>query len=51
MHIRGNHDRYLLEKIWEDELPTLEGMDPNDPVCKAIVKNEKWTADLLGLDG
>ena len=49
--IRGNHDRYLLEKIWEDELPTLEGMDPNDPICKAIVKNEKWTADLLGLDG
>ena len=49
--IRGNHDRYLLEKLWEDESPSLEGMDPEDPVCKAIVKNEKWTADLLGAEG
>ena len=49
--IRGNHDRYLLEKLWEDELPSLEGMDPYDPVCQAIVQNEKWTADKLGQDG
>ena len=49
--IRGNHDRYLLEKLWEEELPSLEGMDPYDPVCQAIVQNEKWTADLLGEDG
>ena len=49
--IRGNHDRYLLEKLWEDESPSLEGMDPNDPICKSIVKNEKWTADLLGSEG
>ena len=49
--IRGNHDRYLLEKLWEDELPSLEGMDPFDPVCQAIVQNEKWTADLLGKEG
>tara|TARA_B110000014_G_C20121194_1_gene594248 strand:+ start:1402 stop:2178 length:777 start_codon:yes stop_codon:yes gene_type:complete len=49
--IRGNHDRYLLEKLWEEELPALEGMDPYDPVCQAIVQNEKWTADLLGEDG
>ena len=49
--IRGNHDRYLIEKIWEDKSPTLEGMDPDDPICKAIVKNEKWTADLLGSPG
>ena len=49
--IRGNHDRYLLEKLWEDESPSLEGMDPNDPICKAIVENEKWTADLLGSAG
>lgn len=49
--IRGNHDRYLLEKIWEEELPSLEGMDPHDPICQAIVKNEKWTADKLGQDG
>ena len=49
--IRGNHDRYLLEKLWEEELPSLEGMDPYDPICRAIVQNEKWTADLLGEDG
>ena len=49
--IRGNHDRYLLEKLWEDELPSLEGMDPYDPICQAIVQNEKWTADLLGQEG
>jgi len=49
--IRGNHDRYLVEKIWEEELPSLEGMDPFDPICKAIVANEKWTADILGKEG
>ena len=49
--IRGNHDRYLLEKLWEDELPSLEGMDPYDPICQTIVQNEKWTADLLGQEG
>ena len=49
--IRGNHDRYLIEKLWEDELPTLEGMDPYDPICQAIVQNEKWTAELLGQAG
>ena len=37
--VRGNHDRYLIEKLWEDELPTLEGMDPYDPICQAIVQN------------
>ena len=49
--VRGNHDRYLIEKLWEDELPSLEGMDPYDPICKAIVENEKWTAKLLGDEG
>ena len=49
--IRGNHDRYLIEKLWEEELPTLEGMDPYDPICQAIVQNEKWTAELLGQKG
>jgi len=49
--IRGNHDRYLIEKLWEDELPSLEGMDPYDPICQAIVQNEEWTANLLGEDG
>ena len=38
--VRGNHDRYLIEKLWEDELPSLEGMDPYDPICQAIVQNE-----------
>ena len=49
--IRGNHDRYIIEKLWEEELPTLEGMDPYDPICKAIVENEKWTADKIGDEG
>ena len=49
--IRGNHDRYLVEKIWEDELPSLEGMDPFDPICKSIVQNEKWTANKIGKEG
>ena len=49
--IRGNHDRYLLERLWEEEQPSLEGMDPYDPVCQAIVQNEKWTAEQLGDEG
>ena len=24
--VRGNHDRYLIEKLWEDEIPSMEGM-------------------------
>ena len=46
--IRGNHDRYIIEKLWEEELPTLEGMNPYDPICRAIVENEKWTAEKIG---
>ena len=49
--VRGNHDRYLVEKLWEDELPSLEGMDPYDPITKAIVQNEKWTAEKIGNPG
>jgi len=49
--IRGNHDRYLVEKIWEYERPTIEGMDPDDPVCIDIVANEKWTAEQIGEEG
>ncbi len=49
--LRGNHDRYLLERLWEDELPSLEGMDPYDPICQAIVQNEEWTAGKLGQAG
>ena len=49
--IRGNHDRYLVEDIWEYERPTIEGMDPDDPVCIDIVANEKWTAEQIGSEG
>ena len=49
--IRGNHDRYLVEKIWEYDRPTIEGMDPDDPLCIDIVANEKWTAQQLGENG
>ncbi|RMF06725.1 MAG: metallophosphoesterase [Candidatus Neomarinimicrobiota bacterium] len=49
--IRGNHDRYLVERLWEQERPSLEGMDPDDPVCQAIVANEKWTAEQVGEAG
>jgi len=49
--IRGNHDRYLIEKLWEKEQPSLEGMDPYDPICQAIVANEEWTAAQLGQEG
>ena len=49
--IRGNHERYLLEKIWENDNPTIEDMDPNHYVTKEIIENEKWTADKLGKSG
>ena len=49
--VRGNHDRYLIEKLWEDEIPSMEGMDPNDPICKAIVENEKWNYNRIGRNG
>lgn len=49
--IRGNHDRYLTERIWEYDRPTIEGMDPDDPVCIDIVANEKWTAEQIGEAG
>ena len=49
--IRGNHDRYIGESLWESERPTLEGMDPDDPITKAIVQNERWTAEKLGQEG
>lgn len=49
--LRGNHDRYLVEQIWEYERPTIEGMDPDDPVCVDIVANEKWTAEQIGDEG
>ena len=49
--IRGNHDRYLLERLWKQERPNLEGMSPDDPICQAIVANEEWTANQLGEEG
>ena len=32
--IKGNHERYLIEKIWDDEKPELEGMSQDDPILK-----------------
>ncbi|MFH1853665.1 MAG: metallophosphoesterase family protein [Candidatus Neomarinimicrobiota bacterium] len=49
--IRGNHDRYLIEKLWEHEHPSLEGMDPDDPLCQAIVANNQWSAEQIGAAG
>jgi len=49
--IRGNHDRYLIERLWDQERPSLEGMNPDDPICQAIVANEKWTAGQVGKQG
>lgn len=49
--LRGNHERYVLEKIWEHEAPTIEGMSPDDPVCQGIVQHEHWAYDQLGPAG
>lgn len=49
--VRGNHDRYLLEHLWEHESPSLEGMSPDDPVCQGIVQHERWTFDQIGQEG
>lgn len=49
--IRGNHDRYLIERLWEQEQPSLEGMNPDDPICQAIVANQEWTAEQVGEQG
>ena len=49
--VRGNHDRYLIEKIWDYDRPTVEGMDPDDPVCMDIVANQKWTFEQIGDEG
>jgi len=49
--VRGNHDRYLLERIWEYDRPTVEGMDPDDPVNLGVVANQKWTAEQIGQEG
>ena len=46
--VRGNHDRYIIERLWEEELPTLEGMDPYDPICKAIVEMKSGPQKNLG---
>ncbi|MDP6533196.1 MAG: metallophosphoesterase [Candidatus Marinimicrobia bacterium] len=49
--VRGNHERYIKERLWDQDNPTLEGMDPDDQVTKDIVANEKWTADQIGERG
>ena len=45
--IKGNHERYLVEKIWNDENPELEGMSQDDPILKEIIENEAKNADLI----
>ena len=49
--MRGNHERYIIEKLWTQTKPTLEGMSPDDPVVQQIVKHQEWTADQIGTDG
>ena len=49
--IRGNHERYIFDKLWTHENPTIEGMSPDDPVLKGIVENQKWTANQIGNAG
>lgn len=49
--LRGNHERYQIERLWEQDRPTLEGMNPDDQVTKDIVANEKWTCDQIGEKG
>lgn len=49
--VRGNHDRYILERLWEQELPSLEGMDPDDPICQEIVQNIKWAGEQVAEEG
>ena len=49
--LRGNHERYLIENLWTHERPNLEGMSPDDPICKEIVQNEKWTSEMIGEKG
>ena len=49
--IRGNHDRYILERLWKVDNPSLEGMNPDDPICQDIVANIEWTSKQLGKKG
>jgi len=49
--IRGNHDRYLVEGIWEYDRPTVEGMDPDDPICINVIANQAWTAAQIKDEG
>lgn len=49
--VRGNHDRYILERLWDEDQPCLEGMDPDDPICQEIVANIKWAWQQVGDKG
>ena len=49
--IQGNHDRYILERLWKVDNPSLEGMNPDDPIRKDIVANIEWTSKQLGKKG
>lgn len=49
--LKGNHERYILDNIWEHEAPTIEGMSPDDPVCQGIVQHEQWAYEQIGQEG
>tara|TARA_Y100000590_G_scaffold460685_1_gene620536 strand:+ start:772 stop:1551 length:780 start_codon:yes stop_codon:yes gene_type:complete len=49
--VRGNHERYIIEKLWTHEKPTLEGMSPDDPIVKGIVEHQEWAAGQIGDEG
>lgn len=49
--LRGNHERYLVDRIWEHEAPTIEGMSPDDPICQGIVQHQRWAYEQIGQEG
>ena len=49
--LRGNHERYLVDRIWEHEAPTIEGLSPDDPICQGIVHHERWAYEQIGQEG
>ena len=46
--IRGNHERYLMERIWESKKPTIEGMSPGSAILNGIVKHQEWVNSEIG---
>ena len=48
--IRGNHERYLIERIWESKKPIIEGMNSNSPILNGIVKHQEWINNEIGVE-